>query len=388
MSSALNIQPNMKNCSVCKTDKPATTDHYPKDKNTRTGLRADCHECRRKRDSARHSSGSGIIQQRLEKYTADRAARAASIMGTEAIVEEFQSNVIPITVASGSKAIPTEAPVAKKAKKAKVVASVDDGTIAAFDGGVRSFVLLPDVHVPEHDRGFWSAFLPWLAETKPDTIVIMGDFLELSSCSQHGGQADIQKLEEDFAAGRQAIAELQEASPDSKIIYLEGNHETRLIRFLLSKAPSLIESLSVEAGLKLEEQGIPYFGERQQPVSFGRMDLVHGHQIASGKNSSLPKFHGGKVCDVYGQPGRVTVIGHSHREQVFTKALFRGNAKAVALGTMRLMDPEWLHGHNPGWSHQFAVAYVRPSGATSIYPVNYEENGFIWGGKFFGATNK
>ncbi len=144
-----------------------------------------------------------------------------------------------------------------------------------------SLIVLSDVHVPEHDRKVWATSLEIIRDVQPDEIVLLGDFLEMSSVSQHGG-AELEKLTEDFDAGKQALKQLREAAGDDcRITYLEGNHESRLTRFLMSKAPSLRDSLSYEIGLGLAGLNIEWVPEYKQPITRGDLDLTHGHQDLS-----------------------------------------------------------------------------------------------------------
>lgn len=248
-----------------------------------------------------------------------------------------------------------------------------------------TFCVLSDVHVPEHDVPTWEAVKEWIRDNQPDEIILNGDFLELSSCSQHGGSPDITSLNSDLEAGKSAIEELIGAAPAALITYQEGNHETRQERFILAKAPSLHASLTIRDGLDLDQMGVKWVGEQEQPISRGTIDLLHGHQVSAGKNSSLPKHHAAKLVDLYGKPGRTVVMGHSHRIGVFVKAGHGGNQTGVGLPCMRTMDPKWLHGHMAGWDHGFGIGYVVEGQESQFNVVKVSKGKFIWNGKQYGA---
>ena len=250
------------------------------------------------------------------------------------------------------------------------------------DRSVRTLFVLSDTHHPEHDRKVWAATLELLRDVKPDELILCGDFLEMGSVSQHGG-ALLDKLTEDFGAGIAALKELREAvGPDARITYLEGNHESRLSRFLATKTPSLTDSLSIEAGLRLKDFNVEWVPEAKQPVTRGEIDFSHGHQDLRERPS---KYHGGKMAEVYGRPNRTIVYGHTHKPQVYTRPAVGGVATAVGLGCGRTLSPGWLHGAQAGWVHQVAVIYLTPAGRGYVYPVTFQHGQAVWHGKLYGA---
>lgn len=199
----------------------------------------------------------------------------------------------------------------------------------------------------------------------------------------HAGGFNEQKVNDDFAAGRYAIEQLQDAAPDANMVMLEGNHETRLNRLLMAKAPALIGALTVEKELRLADLGIPYVPQDKQPITRGNLDILHGHQMARGKSDILPKHHAMKAISIYGVPGRMITYGHTHKPQAHTEPGHGGNKTAVGLGCMRTLDPAWLQGAKAGWEHQFGVVYIRPSGRVDMFPVTITNGTFTWAGKVY-----
>lgn len=244
-------------------------------------------------------------------------------------------------------------------------------------------LVLSDVHHPEHDRKVWATALELARDVKPKEVILLGDFLEMASVSAHGG-AELEKLTEDFAAGKKALKEIRAAvGAGCRITYLEGNHESRLTRFLMMKAPSLRDSLSYQAGLELEALDIDWVPEHKQPVVRGDVDFTHGHQDLRERPS---KFHSGKMVDVYGRPERTVIYGHTHKPQVFTRPTVGGYATAVGMGCARTLMPGWLHGQQAGWVHQIALVYLTPAGRSYVYPITFRHGQTVWNGKLYGAV--
>ena len=256
---------------------------------------------------------------------------------------------------------------------------------AARANAVKPILILSDVHHPEHDRKVWACTLELAKDIQPQEVILLGDFLEMASVSMHGG-AELEKLTEDFDAGKKALREIREAvGDDCRITYLEGNHESRLTRFLAAKAPSLRDTLTYEKGLELEALGVEWVSEVKQPIVRGDLDLTHGHQDLRERPS---KFHSGKMAEVYGRPERTVIYGHTHKPQVFTRPTVGGHATAIGLGCARTLSPSWLHGAQAGWVHQIAVVYLSGAGRSYVYPVTFRHGQAIWNGKLYGAVTE
>lgn len=244
-------------------------------------------------------------------------------------------------------------------------------------------VVLSDVHIPEHDRRVWATTLELLRDIQPTEVVLLGDFLEMASVSQHGG-AELERLTEDFDAGKAALRQLREVvGEDCRMTYLEGNHESRLTRFLMHKAPSLRDSLSFQIGLELDKFDVEWISEAKQPITRGDLDLTHGHQDLRERPS---KYHSGKMAEVYGRPERTVMYGHTHKPQVFTRPTVGGHATAIGLGCARTLSPGWLHGAQAGWVHQIAVVYLSEAGRSYVYPITFRHGQTMWNGRLYGAV--
>jgi hypothetical protein len=177
------------------------------------------------------------------------------------------------------------------------------------------------------------------------------------------------------------LAWLRAALPMSRIVYLEGNHETRFTRMESSATPSTAGVHSLPADLGLEDLRIEWLDEGSQPLRLGDVDVLHGHQAFG---TMPPKHCAAKVADVYGAASRTVLFAHCHRRQLFERAMAGGNAVAVSLPCLRELHPAWLSGREAGWSHGFAVVSVAaPRSAVEL--VEIRDGQFCWGGRWWRA---
>lgn len=254
---------------------------------------------------------------------------------------------------------------------------------------LKPILLLTDVHVPEHDKPMMDLVRQVCADVPFHELILMGDFAELASSSQHG-PVQQESLQNDFNTTKAVLQDLVEWTPAAQSrAYLEGNHETRLTRFLERNAPQFLESLNVPTGLELETLGFAWVPEDKQPIQRGNLTILHGHQLSNSKGYGLPKYHAAKATERYGRAGSITVFGHSHRAQMVTQAMFHEDSKelsytrGVALGCGRTIDPSWQHGSLNGWSHEFAIAWQREDGITDLQVIPIQDRACVVNGKLY-----
>lgn len=233
--------------------------------------------------------------------------------------------------------------------------------------------MICDVHVPDHDPVLWANFLLWCKDEKPAEVIIGGDFLEMESCSGHGGIVRPPLLMEDVEAGRKALKALRAAAPRAKITYLEGNHEDRLNRKVVDNAPELDGALKLPTLLGLVDLGIEW--------------VPYGHVIFRGK---LALTHGWWTPDAHAKKhlqelGCSVAYGHTHRPQIYTRGKAGGSVSgAFGLPCMRVLEAPWMKNRPTGWMQGFGVFYPHADGCFSPYVVLVNRGTFIWNGRTYG----
>lgn len=243
-------------------------------------------------------------------------------------------------------------------------------------------VSLWDVHVPDADAFALRAVLDFVKEYKPDHVVLGGDFLELESCSAHGGVANPLALMDEIKAGKKTLDRLQAAAPDAVITYLEGNHETRLSRAVISSLPTFDGALDVPSLLELRDRGIEWVPYRRlwRPMIGdvpGKLAYTHGEWATM--------HHAAKHLQQYGVSVR---YGHTHKPQSATRGYADGRV-CIALGSpcLRTLDPGWAGPHH-GWLHGFGIDEFMPDGTFTAQNLVMVDRRFAWNGKIYGTGGR
>lgn len=221
---------------------------------------------------------------------------------------------------------------------------------------------MPDCHVPYEDKAAFALMLEAGRRLKPDTVVLLGDFADFYSVSSHSKNPErASDLAFEVDKVKERLRELKKLGA-RRHIYIEGNHEDRLSRYLCDRAPELFGSVKLAEVLGLQELGFEFVPYRKA-VRVGKLHLTHDVGNAG------PQAHA-KASNLYG--GNV-VIGHTHRLAYAVQGDAQGDAHVAAmfgwLGDRAQVD--YLHAVQAAqWAHGFGVGYLEPeSGVVHVVPV-------------------
>lgn len=222
-------------------------------------------------------------------------------------------------------------------------------------------LVLPDIHAPYHCRRAWSCALSVVRGWRPDGCIQLGDLSSFDSVSSH--PIDPKKVlpyREEVSGTNTVLDELDAALKAGGCCrgnrwILEGNHETRLERYIQHNAPALDGAMDWRSEFQLDRRGwkvLPY----KESLAFGEVRLTHDVGRA-GVNAARQS-----LMDV----GTNIVFGHTHRVQVVYQGTQAGKRHVGAtLGW--LGDPEAIdYRHRDlvrrDWQHGFGVLHFLASG--------------------------
>lgn len=231
-----------------------------------------------------------------------------------------------------------------------------------------------DIHVPEHDPFAVRAWLKWVKDRQPDMIILGGDILELESCSGHGGNIHSAPLfTHEIESGNRFLDDVQAAAPNAEIVYLEGNHETRLLRKVDTQLPTLAGALSLPELLRLSERGIKWH-------NYGSVFFAFGSKLGATHGTKANDHHAKAHLAAYGSS---IVYGHTHRPQLYVQG-YANNRLRGAFGApcLRSLDVSWIKGPT-GWAQGFVVAHVFDDGHFTAFPVLMDNQRFAEGGTLY-----
>lgn len=198
-----------------------------------------------------------------------------------------------------------------------------------------------DFHVPYHDKKAVATFINYCREVQPDMIVINGDLVDmymLSRFAKGEGRNPMSEIEE----AREILANLRQDTK-ADIYYVIGNHEQRLEKTILAKAPELASLIEdVFSIFKLDEIGVKGVGTITVNDNF-----VFKHGTLLGSKSGLSAIKEMENAYLSG------ATGHTHRLAKYIARKAGRKFVWLETGCLCSMEPEYML--NPNWQQGFAM---------------------------------
>lgn len=224
-------------------------------------------------------------------------------------------------------------------------------------------LIVSDVHRPYHSKAGWDLLMQVGRALRPKHIVIIGDFADFYSVSAHDKNPErAHHFDEELEDVEAGLDELDSLGATDKL-YIEGNHEDRLRRYLM-KSPELSgRRISTPALLHLGERGWE-FVEYRDHAKRGPIHYTHDVGVA-GRTAVY------RALETYQHS---VVTGHNHRLAYVVEGSAVGECKLSAtfgwLGDVEAVDYMTRAKARKDWALGFGVGYVDPSsGYTYLVPV-------------------
>lgn len=248
-------------------------------------------------------------------------------------------------------------------------------------GKIKTVLFIPDTHRPYHHYKAYSTMLQIAKSLDLDLIVLLGDYADNYFCSRHPKHASLlQTLTEEIDSINSGLDELDKLFPNINKVFLEGNHEIRLEKYICEKAPALFGITEMKKLMNLDQrknwvfkpflpdQGYQIFNSdlwaRHVPAAnaastnarISGVSVIHGHDHKFSRASNV--YLDGRVITSYGSGW----LGDKRKDQVFS-----------------YVSSHWQ------WQLGFSIAYVNTeTGQHAVVQIPIEENGHaLFNGKLF-----
>lgn len=239
---------------------------------------------------------------------------------------------------------------------------------------------IPDAHVPNEDRRAFRLIDAVAKGERFDELIIGGDFGDFDCLSDHGNRDPKreQLLRREVAPVRAAIAHAAECwvKPKGRKVFVEGNHEWRLDRYIANYAAQLEGLVTVESLLGLDDWE---FVEYKSHTRIGKVYTTHD----TGKAGAQAHL---QACNDFQDN---TVINHTHRLGYAVVGNAKGQPHVAAmfgwLGDARKVDYMHRIKAKRDWALGFGVGYRRADGVTYLQPVPIVGYTCVVGGRFYEA---
>ncbi len=227
---------------------------------------------------------------------------------------------------------------------------------------IKTYLVVPDLHVPFHDIQYLKIIAKVIEQVKPHGLIQLGDALDFFQISKYLSDPSRKTdIVDDILTYKEILGEWEALLPQATtILQLEGNHESRLTRYIWANARDIhkaVRSVPEMLGFKGKLKWFPL--SDWKACRIGDCVLHHGHFFNQ---------HVG-VGNLTRYPTKL-ITGHTHRFQYVTN----GERFSVTLGHGS-NEEDTAHSPTPtGWQQAFALLH-------EIRGVTYLEPVLVVGGK-------
>lgn len=231
------------------------------------------------------------------------------------------------------------------------------GVHVAENTALRCVAFLPDLHCPYDDRQAVDIAVEYIHQHHaPTDLILGGDFADLFEMSKFPSTPRMHP-DEEVAAVVRRLEDMSAAFPDCRKVYLMGNHERRMIRYIQTEAPKMARILgpTIPAIFQLERLGYEFHDNREtwesrgEFLKIGKLIYCHGDELpgASGKYAPL------RVAEVHRQN---IIYGHLHKQDASppVRDLSGHVIKVWQVGCLHTKTPHYL----PGANHSLGFAVI------------------------------
>lgn len=242
---------------------------------------------------------------------------------------------------------------------------------------LESILIVPDTHIPYHDRRAFSLMMKAAKDLKPHHIVAIGDFADCFTVSTHSKDPRRKgMLKPEVEEVHRALDSLDRLGAKNKI-FIGGNHEDRLRRYLQDKAPELFGLVDIPQLFHLRDRRWTYVPYKEH-AKIGKLHFTHDVGNA-GRNATFA------ALDTYQHS---IITGHAHRLQYIVEGNAVGEFKLSAqfgwLGDVTKVDYMHRAKANKNWALGFGVGYIDPkTGIAYLTPVPIVRYSCVVNGKLY-----
>lgn len=225
-------------------------------------------------------------------------------------------------------------------------------------GETAKIVVVSDTHAPYHDQKCVALCRKTIKVVKPTHVVYIGDWTDAYPVSSYPKSPSRKlRIEDEVDTSNDLLDTYQEAAPDAYHIFVEGNHENRLKRYLTNQAPELFGICpSMRDLLRIDDRGMRWvdYGEH---IKLGKVTFTHDVGRC-GKNATMQSL---------ADWGESLVIGHTHRLGVSWAGTTSGSERHFCMsvgwmGSYDKIDYRSKALSKREWQHGFGMVDIAPDG--------------------------
>lgn len=212
--------------------------------------------------------------------------------------------------------------------------------------GIERMGVINDLHWLFRDKVAPEVALNYLVQQKCDAILLNGDIADNYQLSRFDKHREKALFHTERDGIKEFLSMLQ--SLFGNVYYKQGNHENRYEIYLRNNAPAIFsaEENTLENLFMFEGSRVKFIDE-SQIVEFGKLAIIHGHEIRGGGTVNIARS---KMLKAYTN----IAFGHHHTVQQHPmKDLYGDYFMAWSIGCLCNLKPRYMPFNQ--WMHGFAI---------------------------------
>lgn len=195
-----------------------------------------------------------------------------------------------------------------------------------------------------------------IREYQPDRVLYLGDITDMSCLSRFDrdkrGLMEGRRYQREIDAVNYLLDRHYYLSQDAEFIYMEGNHEDRVPRYL-EYHPEMIGKIDYAKDVKLQERHIEFI-RYNNTYKIGHALFMHGFDASI--------HHSMRMARTY---PKSLFYAHTHDVQMtgFVSPIDMKEVRiATSLGCLCNLNPSWLRNKPNKWMHAFGMLWTKDNG--------------------------
>lgn len=236
----------------------------------------------------------------------------------------------------------------------------------------KNILWLSDIHIPNQNNQAIELAVQYGVERNVDCIVLGGDIMDNTPFTSHDAPPPSpDDVRDFFDMTEQFLGWLRSKLPKAQIVWIEGNHDNWLMRWLMKKAPILFNDpyYHLPQRLNLKQYNIEFL-EQHIILQMGKLYGSHGHTVVKGVFAPVNAARG-----VFVKTKSNYIIGHCHSSSAHSESNIKEDAIGCwSVGCLCELSPSY-DPHNTKHNLGFARIVVENNGDFTV------ENKRIFKGK-------
>lgn len=244
--------------------------------------------------------------------------------------------------------------------------------------GAITRVIIPDSHGAHIHWPAADAMVADIRELSPDEVVWIGDHLDCGGTFSSHQRSYTRELaysySDDVTQANRLLDLVQQAAPNARHHYLEGNHEQHVERWAVRNIHGvddvrmMLGLIGPYAALRLKERGFNYYRMSETHhslttpgmIRLGKCHFSHGWRFSEHATAAMVKDAGVNL-----------VHGHTHRASMYVRSSTDSYMHAGwCFGTLAQLSPLYRHNSPSNWTHGYGVQFVNAgTGTFTTIPV-------------------